>query len=200
MIGAECAARNLRKIGRVCGFADGTKARAARQGWRVCGFTYLALLFVVALMGVSLAAGGVVWHVAQQREKESELLFIGTQFRQAISSYYEGSPGPKRYPTQLADLVRDPRFPGVRRHLRRVYLDPITGKAEWGVARNFEGGIIGVYSLSEQTPIRRHFRDGPYKDFTGKVRYADWKFVYLPVVAPGAPAPADRDTRVRSVR
>lgn len=149
------------------------------------GLTYLALLFVIAIMGATLALGGVVWSTAQQREKERELLFVGAQFRQAIASYYHAAPGGvKRYPMEFTDLVKDPRFPGVRRHLRRVYADPMIGKAEWGVVRSFDGGIIGVHSLSEEAPIRTHFPADPYRDFSGKARYADWKFVYLPVSSP----------------
>jgi type II secretory pathway pseudopilin PulG len=158
--------------------------KGAKQG----GLTYLALLFVVAVMGATLALGGVVWQTAQQREKELELLFVGHQFRQAIASYYHASPGGvQRYPLELADLMKDPRFPGVRRHLRRVYADPMTGKTDWGVLRSFDGGIIGVHSLSEQAPIRAHFPVGPDREFTGKTRYADWKFVYLPSVSPAQP-------------
>lgn len=156
------------------------------------GLTYLALLFVIAIMGATLALGGTVWHTAQQREKERELLFVGAQFRQAIVAYYHASPGGvNRYPRQLADLVKDPRFPGVRRHLRRIYTDPMTGKASWGVVRSFDGGVIGVHSLSEQAPIRRHFSGEPYREFTGKARYADWKFIYLPMapVARGGQKP-----------
>jgi type II secretory pathway pseudopilin PulG len=168
--------------------------QAARRHPGQEGLTYLALLFAIAVMGVALALAGIVWHTAQQREKERELLFIGTQFRQALASYYHGSPGIRRYPAALADLVKDPRFPNVRRHLRRVYVDPMTGRAEWGVVRNLEGGIIGIYSLSRETPIRRVFLDGPYREFTGKTRYADWKFVYLPVVPTAPPATAAKRT------
>jgi type II secretory pathway pseudopilin PulG len=149
------------------------------------GLTYLALLFVIAIMGATLALSGVVWHTVQQREKERELLFVGTQFRQAIASYYHASPGGvNRYPMQLTDLVKDPRFPGMRRHLRRIYVDPMTGKTNWGVVRSFDGGVIGVHSVSEQAPIRRHFSGEPYKEFSGKARYVDWKFVYLPMATP----------------
>lgn len=161
------------------------------------GFTYLALLFTVAVMGVTLALAGVVWHTAQQRDKERELLFIGSQYRLALASYYHASPGLKRYPSALGDLVKDPRFANVRRHLRRIYVDPMTGKAEWGVVRNLEGGIIGVHSLSRDRPIRSVFLDGPYRDFSGKTRYADWKFVYLPAlpVAPPGTAPVAASTK-----
>jgi len=155
-----------------------TNAPAAPGAQR--GFTYLALLFVVAILGVGLAATGVVWHTAAQREKEIELLFVGAQFRRALASYYLFSPGAKRFPVELADLVKDPRLPGIKRHLRRLYPDPMTGKAEWGIVRNAEGGIIAVHSLSEQGPIRTYFPDDLHKSFNGKKRYADWVFAYLP--------------------
>ena len=38
------------------------------------GFTYLAALFLILVMGVVLAAIGQVWSTAQQRENERELL------------------------------------------------------------------------------------------------------------------------------
>ena len=56
------------------------------------------MLFAVALIGILLAAAGQVWRTEALREKEKELLFVGEQFRQAIGSYYENSPGvPRRY-------------------------------------------------------------------------------------------------------
>lgn len=152
------------------------------HGWPAAqsGLTYFGILFAIAIMGTGLALAGVVWHTAQQREKESELLYIGDSFRRAIASYYHQSPGQKRFPPQLVDLVKDPRFPGIKRHLRRLYVDPISGKAEWGTLRGTDGGIIGVRSLSEQTPLRQHFSGDPSKNFSGKTRYSDWVFVYLP--------------------
>ena len=172
----------------------------ANSGGTQGGLTYLALLFVIAIMGATLALGGVVWHTAQQREKERELLFIGTQFRLAIASYHQATPGSmKRYPTQLADLVKDPRFPNVRRHLRRVYVDPMTGKAEWGLVRGFDGGIMGVHSLSEQAPIRTYFPNGPYQEFSDKAHYADWKFVHRPVLL-SARAPTRRTAQTSAAR
>src|SRR5438093_8240525 len=61
--------------------------RAARQG----GFTYIGLLIAIALMGLGLAAYGELYSHAAQRDKEAELLFVGTQFRDAIASYYNKS-------------------------------------------------------------------------------------------------------------
>lgn len=148
---------------------------------RQCGFTYLAALFVVAFMGIGLAAIGVVWHTAQQREKERELLFVGNQFRKAIEAYYQQTPGVgKRYPHTLEALLQDDRFLVARRHLRQVYADPLSGKTDWGTVPAPDGGIMGVYSLSEEAPVKGgNFRDVD-QDFEGKEKYADWKFIYMP--------------------
>jgi type II secretory pathway pseudopilin PulG len=151
------------------------------------GFTYLGILFAVAVLGVAVAATGQLWHFAQQRETERELLFIGQQFRQAIGQYYSHTPeysqapGPvKRYPVTLEALLRDPRFPNMVRHLRKLYVDPMTGRAEWGTVMAPDGGIMGVYSLSEDAPIKvANFRDAD-RQLEGKTKYSEWKFVYIP--------------------
>jgi len=96
------------------------------------GFTYLGLLFAVAMAGVALAATGTLWSTQRQREREQELLFVGNQIRQAIGSYYQRSPGlVKHYPAKLDDLLKDNRFINVQRHLRQRYLDPLTDSPEW---------------------------------------------------------------------
>ncbi len=145
------------------------------------GFTYLAVLLVVALMGVGLAAVGVMWHTAQQRENERELLFVGHQFRQAIETYYQRTPGVgKRYPRSLEALLQDDRYLVPLRHLRQIYHDPMTGRAEWGTVPAPDGGVMGVYSLSEAASVKAaNFADAD-RDFEGKARYADWKFIYQP--------------------
>ena len=40
------------------------------------------------------------------------------------------------------------------RHLRRLYRDPITGQDEWGLVEAPGGGVMGVYSRSEDEPIK----------------------------------------------
>ncbi|MGB3934164.1 MAG: type II secretion system protein, partial [Burkholderiales bacterium] len=108
------------------------------------GFTYLAALFFVAVAGLGLAVTGELWSHARQREKETELAWVGQQFRQAIGLYYQRSPGAvKRYPERLEDLLEDKRYLTVQRYLRRVYADPITGKADWGLVPAPGGGIMG---------------------------------------------------------
>lgn len=145
------------------------------------GFTYLGVLFLVALMGLAMASFGTVASMQRKREKESELLFVGHQFRRAIELYYEGSPGGgKRYPPNLEALLQDPRTPAVRRYLRRVWRDPVSGKPQWGLVEAPGGGVMGVFSLSGEQPVKRANFDTADVDFEGKAAYSDWKFVYTP--------------------
>jgi type II secretory pathway pseudopilin PulG len=150
------------------------------------GYTYLTLLFAVALMGAGLAAASSLWHTAQMREKERELLYVGDQYRKAIEAYYKQG---KQYPRELVQLLRDQRVPGVRRYLRKLWRDPITNKSEWGLVKAPDGGIAGVYSLSEQAPFKQAEFPKDYAEFTGKAKYSDWKFAYLPAGKPGASPP-----------
>ena len=143
------------------------------------GYTYLMVLFLIAIMGVMLAAGARVWHQAAQRERERQLLFIGNQFRQAIGQYYLRSPGSvKKYPNALDDLLKDSRQLATQRYLRKIFRDPITGEAEWGLVQVAGSGITGVYSLSQDVPIKSsNFRLADAA-FEGAAKYSDWKFVY----------------------
>jgi type II secretory pathway pseudopilin PulG len=145
------------------------------------GFTYVWVLFVVALTSIALAGAVQVWRTEVRREKEKQLMFAGEQFRQAIGSYYENSPGlPKRYPDSLEKLLLDKRFPTVKRHLRKIFFDPMTSSSEWGLARQPNAGIIGVYSLSKEIPLKRANFPERYADFAEAKDYRDWKFIYLP--------------------
>jgi len=145
------------------------------------GFTYLGLLFYIALMGATLALTGVVWHAVQKREKERQLLFIGNQFRKAIAAYYTNSPGGvKQYPKELNELLKDPRYLVNQRYLRRVYIDPFTGKVGWGLIKTRDDRIMGVFSLSEGEPVKQgNFRVAD-KEFEGKLHYTEWRFTFNP--------------------
>lgn len=143
------------------------------------GFTLLGLLFVIAALGVGMAALGTVWHTAAQREKEAELLFIGDQYRRAIESFWkmplpEGTP--RRLPREIDELLEDPRFPHTVRHLRRAWRDPMTGDPEWGVVRDADGGILGVHSRSEAEPFKRDGFPATYLHFAEARTYRDWVF------------------------
>lgn len=146
-----------------------------RQG----GFTFLWLLFLVAGLGVGMAAIGTLWHTAAQREKEQQLLFVGNEYRRAIESFLKIPlpPGQQaRLPKALDELLLDPRFPHTVRHLRRLYPDPITGNEDWGLLKDAQGGIGGVYSLSEEKPMKTAGFAAANADFANQPSYRGWVF------------------------
>jgi type II secretory pathway pseudopilin PulG len=170
-------------VGKPSGARTGRARRAQHQG----GFALLALLLAMLLL--ALASQGVMTYVSQQalREREAELLRVGQLYAQAIGAYYEASPGSvKRWPRTLQDLVEDQRFVGIRRHLRQVYADPITRSTQWGLVITADGGLTGVYSLSEAAPIRSAAIELGALTLAPARRYADWQFVYegAPAMAP----------------
>jgi type II secretory pathway pseudopilin PulG len=155
---------------------------------RVEGFTYLTVMFVIAILLGGLAIVGETWETSARREKEAELLFVGNQYRRAIGLYYASTPGVvKRYPRTLEDLIKDPRQPDTQRHIRRLFPDPMTGK-EWVVIKGADGGVQGVYSASEEAPLKIagfRVRDA---SFEGAQKYSDWKFIHTAPAAPAQPA------------
>jgi len=142
------------------------------------GFTFLGLMFAVMLMGLLAAAASVTVSFALRRDAEAQLLFVGRAYGVAIGSYVKThAKDAQPYPTDLAQLLQDPRSLTPAHYLRRLYFDPITGRDEWGLVRSPEGGIIGVHSLSPRAPVRRHSdgaKDGI--DFEHARTYQDWVF------------------------
>ena len=154
------------------------------------GFTYIALLFAVAIMGAVMGATAVVWKTMNQRDKEQELLFVGHEYRRAIGLYFERTPGAaKQYPKKLEDLLEDKRQTTLTRYLRKIYRDPLTASQEWGLALGPGGTIMGVYSLSDKSPIKSGNFDEDNKDFISATSFQAWKFVYQPKAALIAPIP-----------
>jgi type II secretory pathway pseudopilin PulG len=142
------------------------------------------------MMAGGLALIGEVWHTANVREKEAELLHIGSEYRKAIERYYLSGPQ-RQYPKNLSDLIKDPRQPGTVRHLRRLYPDPMTGKDEWGMVKSADGGFAGVHSLSEDAPLKTSQFSVRDASFEGKTKYSEWQFVFAPAQAAAAkPKPA----------
>lgn len=172
------------------------------------GFTYLAVLILIIIMGIMLGAVGQQWSAYMKREREDELLFRGKQIVDAIYMWYTPKQG-MHAPTglrELKDLLKDPRSLSTIRYLRRLYTDPITGE-EWKVITGpVKGtaivGIIGVASKSDAQPLRQKniadlfalHKDPPasvggkgnyvqdmtnmFKTFEGKKKYSEWQFVY----------------------
>lgn len=126
------------------------------------GYSYLAVLFLVALTAAGLAALGQAWSTAAQRERERELLFRGGEIARAIAAYAKTTPPPEQYPKSLDDLVADNRSPRPRRHLRRAYEDPFTGKPDWELVPEpgQPGAFSAVRSRSEHALLREYGPDG----------------------------------------
>lgn len=146
------------------------------------GFSYIGLLIFVAILGVMSASAVSTGSTLERRSQEVELLFIGSQFREAFKSYYDDTPaGQLPYPKSLAELVKDDRFPQPRRHLRKIFVDPMTGRTDWGLVPAPGGGIAGVFSLSSGKPIKTAKFPAEFADFEGKENYSEWVFGQAPV-------------------
>jgi type II secretory pathway pseudopilin PulG len=146
------------------------------------GTILLTLLFLVVVLGLAASLAGQALKDYVQREREDELLWRGQQYRQAIASYVRGQGSVQVYPSSLEDLLRDPRFPGVIRHLRRPYDDPMTGQP-WELIRDGGNRVIGVRSTSTLKPFRQAGFDKELEALNGKSSYREWEFVYIPTRA-----------------
>lgn len=156
------------------------------MGWMVVhmlagkqsGLSYLWVLMTMLIVGISLNIGAKVWTTQQRKQQELQLLFIGEEIKRAIGEYYQAVV-PHRYPQKLEHLLQDKRFSMTKRYLRRSYIDPLTGKQEWGVIRGEDGGIAGVYSLSPGRPIKKRGFETKLGDFSGKETYQEWIFLFV---------------------
>lgn len=146
------------------------------------GATYLALLIAVALLSGLLATAATYISHAQRREREKQLLWVGEQFRRALLDYARAGPGQADFPERLEELLEDRRGPTVRRFLRRLYHDPLTGGTDWGLHRDGRGRIVGVHSRSPLAPIKQGRFPPRYAGFAQARSYAEWTFA----AAPGA--------------
>ncbi len=135
--------------------------------------TYPLLLLCIVIIGISTTAVAQLWSTRIKREKEAELLFCLGQFRQGIALFQADH---NRYPQDLTDLLEDRSQLQTRRYLRRIYLDPMTGKADWMLdlvvdRSGIVSGIRDVHSRSQDKPLK------VLVGSTGKtqaVTYRDW--------------------------
>lgn len=165
-------------------------ARIMRIGRTVShGFAYLLLLLAIALIGLTASATISLGATMARRDAERQLLAVGLEFQQALRSYagvpvIASVPTTAQGPRSLDDLLKDPRVPGLRRHLRQIYADPLTGKEEWGLVKDNQGFIVGVHSLALGQPIQRTGFELPLASFEEAQDYRQWVFG-LPMVQAG---------------
>lgn len=157
----------------------------AGRGADQAGFTYIWALAALTVFAVGLAALGPQFSLEAQRERERELLRIGQLYAEALASYYRASPGSlKQYPNQLELLLEDPRFVGTVRHLRQLYPDPLQPQRPWGLLRDADGGIRGVYSTDARPPLRSAPLQLGSVALPPARHYFEWQFVSSNVSAP----------------
>lgn len=143
------------------------------------GFAYIWVLAFVMILSVGIGIVMEMDALQRQREQEQYLLAIGREFQAALRRYHEilSPAGEHEYPERLEDLVSDTRFHGqLRRHLRKIHHDPMTGLATWGFQLE-AGRIVGVYSLSTKQPIKQDGFDVEEDRFKGANSYREWIFM-----------------------
>lgn len=141
------------------------------------GFTFVWALAAVAILSIGLAQVGPLWADEVKRDREAELIRIGTLYAQALDNYRKRSPGTlKRYPETLDALLEDARFLGTKRWMRKLYTDPMRPGQPWGVIRDDDGRISGVFSTSTDTPLRQETLDLTVTVLAPARQYRDWRF------------------------
>jgi len=160
----------------------GSRSRLTAHGSRQLGFTIVELAVVAAMIAILTAMVVPVAKYTLKRQDEIELRYQLRLMRDAIDKYKQFSDlglipmqlGSEGYPKDLTTLVEGVTLVGQldkkQKFLRRVPIDPMTKKAEWGM-RSFQddpdtiawGGqnVYDVFSLSSGRAI-----DGTY--------YKDW--------------------------
>ena len=111
------------------------------------GFTYLELIATVIVLSILASAVMPTARIARTRQKEIELRRSLRQLRTAIDGYHDAvvqgriggtdvKLGSEGYPPDLEVLVEGVNQVGKvdvkLKFLRRLPVDPMTGKAEWG--------------------------------------------------------------------
>ncbi len=92
------------------------------------GYVLLAVIFLVALLTISLAVAMPKVAKEIQRDRELETMHRGKQYARAVKLYYKKFGA---YPPTVDALVKTNNI----RFLRKKYVDPTTGMADWKLVR-----------------------------------------------------------------
>jgi|ERR1035437_1134025 general secretion pathway protein G len=143
------------------------------------GLTLVELIVTVAILSILASAAVPVARFQVKRQNERMLRYYLWQMRDAIDHYKDAADknafqikvDTQGYPPDLEKLVTGEDVQGKKlKFLRRIPVDPMTGKAEWGMRSMQDdpksdsyGGqsVFDVYSKSTGTAL-----DG--------TKYSDW--------------------------
>jgi general secretion pathway protein G len=143
------------------------------------GLTLIELIVTVAILAILASAAVPVARFKVKRDRERELRRDLWEMRDAIDHYkdaadrgaFQTKVDSQNYPPDLDTLVNGVDVQSKKvKFLRRIPVDPMTGKAEWGMrsmqddpkSDSFGGqSVFDVYSKSQGTAL-----DG--------TKYADW--------------------------
>jgi len=151
--------------------------RNIRPGER--GLTLVELIVTVTILSILASAAVPIARFQVKRQNERYLRYDLWMMRDAIDHYKDAADrnafqvklDSQGYPPDLETLVKGVDVQGKKvRFLRRIPVDPMTGKAEWGLrsmkddpdSTSYSGdSVFDVYSKSNGTAL-----DG--------TKYADW--------------------------
>src|SRR5271165_7117438 len=143
------------------------------------GVTFVELIVTVAILSILASAVIPLTRFEMKRQKERELRYALWTMRDAIDKYkdaadkgaFQTKVDSQNYPPDLDELVKGVDIQGKKvKFLRHIPVDPMTGKAEWGMrsmqddpSSDSYGGqsVFDVYSKSPGTAL-----DG--------TKYSDW--------------------------
>lgn len=188
----------------------------ARPLRSAAGFTYIGALVMVILIGIMLAQAAQSWRMVTLREREAELLYRGTEVRDALRRRYgltlnpygafapPGAPVPNPAPVttipanapkinEIKDLVNATDTAAKQHFLRpsdAKVVDPVTGQlVDWALYKDpATQRITGVFLKNENAPLKQgNFpTDLEPNDFEGKKHYSDWIFICDRYPKPGS--------------
>jgi general secretion pathway protein G len=157
----------------------GIPPKNGRPARRQRGFTLVELIVATTILLILTGMAVPTLRLAAKRERERQLREDLWMLRDAIDRYKDAADkqafktklGSDNYPPDLDTLVNGEDVNGKKlKFLRRIPIDPMTGKAEWGLRSEQddptseswgEQSVFDVYSKSLDTAL-----DG--------TKYKDW--------------------------